>query len=240
MPASKASTGFEGLDDDLRKLFDANSVERRREVKAAIADPRLSEEELFDIVPQAILRLALALREPSSYKALLKQVNEEARQQLEKAKEIIEQHFADIVKHPSLLRRFSLPGEDDDAPTLVNALNFIAEVDHFACWTGAPPAMRPASRLVFWGVDGEILLNSTCDWEDLLFLTQTLSGILICEMKSGKALAEQRLVDLPEKERMVKRLQTLEKNIEKIKQLGRLYGLTFDAQDPDENETGKS
>jgi hypothetical protein len=51
-------------------------------------------------------------------------------------------------------------------------------------------------------------------------------------MGRGKKLAELSLVDLPNKEGMVKRLNGIDKNIREIRQLARLYGLPVDAPDP--------
>ncbi|HEY7313274.1 MAG TPA: hypothetical protein VH643_28250 [Gemmataceae bacterium] len=246
MAANDVETGIERLDADLQSLFEANTAERRRQIKAAISNLDLSEEEFFSVVPLSILRLTLALRNPDSYKSLLKTVKEEATPRLEKAKEVIEQHFTDILKHPSILHFFSLPSEgekegeaEDEAPTALDALNIITKVEHFPGWVGSPPAMRPASRIMFSGIDHQLLLDSTCDWDDMLYLSQTLTSMLICEMENGKSLAENHLIDLPYKDSMMTRLRSLEEDLKKLKQLAKKYGLNTKEHSDGKDEGGE-
>ena len=201
MAQAKINTGIKKLDDDLQALFDVVSSDKLQEIKAAIANPSLSEDELFAVVPQAIVRVLLALREPSSYRSLMGQVPAEAKPILEKAKEAVEKHFSDVLKHPGILCRFSPPGTAEEASPLLEALNVILGLDHFSSWTGTPPKMRPVSRLVFLSTDDRVILDSLCDWDDLLQLVRSIIEILCCEMENGRALAELQLVHIPDKDK---------------------------------------
>jgi hypothetical protein len=229
MPKIRISTGIKELDADLQVLAEAVSADRLPEIKAAIANPDLSEDELFSVVPQGLFRLIVLLREPVAYHSLLSRTPKEAKQQLDKARETVERHFSDILKHPSLTRFFSAPGlQREEISPLVGALNIINAVNHYSGWIGSPPKLQPSTRLALFGVDDQVLLFSTCDWDDLLFLVASIADILVCEMEQGRPLAELQMVELLDRDKMVSRLQEIEKSLEKIKLLGRLYGLKVD------------
>jgi hypothetical protein len=235
MAETNINTGIKALDADLRELFDANTPKKRQEIKAAIGNYELSKEELFEVVPQAIFRVVVGLRSPSAFKMLLEGLNEGSRQHLEKAREIVEQHFVDILKHPALAQ-MSLGAEDDDDDDhrfASDVLNSVAKIKHMPQWKGQAPKMSPASRVAFFGVDQNILLDSVFDWDDYLFVAEALLGMLVCEMKSGKPLAELGQVELPDKKTMQKRVQAIQDNLVAIKELSVIYRFdTIGADEP--------
>jgi hypothetical protein len=220
MAKGQINTGIDGLDSDLRQLFEVVGTEKGREIKEAIADYSLTTEQLFDVVPLAILRLTWGLRDPEVFKGLLDRIPEEAKPQLKEAKDIIEYQFVDILKHPA-----ALPSLRSEEHRPLESLNEIVAVSYIPGWAGSPPQMRPASRLFILGAGDRILLDSACSWDDLLYLAETITRILACEMKDGLELARLKLVKLPGKAVMQRRLRNLEKNLQLIKNRGRPFGL---------------
>lgn len=225
MAQATIKTGIRGLDADLQALFEAASGERLQDIKGAIANPQLTEDQLFAIVPKAIFRVVVGLRQPSTYAALMENVPKEARPYLEKAKEVAEKHFLDLLTHPAVVGRLSPPGARKDTSSLAGALNVITAVRHIPGWGGSPPKMRPWSRLVFVGLDDKVLLDSACDWDDMLGLVEHITDALACEMTSGKALAELQLVEVPDRDKIAERLKEIDANLKVVKQLSRLYGV---------------
>lgn len=226
MADSAHSTGIKMLDSDIQEIIEAGSVKRRHEIKKAIADHSLPKERLFEIVPEAVRRMA-ALLGRGGYGELCDVVPDSAKQELEKVKQVVERHFLGILNHPAMQDPEHDNSEDDDDDAMIGILNVIANVSHMPFWMGRPPKMRPASRVAFRGIGGDVLLDSMCTWSDLLFILKSLTGILACEMEQGKELVK--LVELPYKKMMLRRLKDLERNIEKIKTLGKIYGLDPEA-----------
>jgi hypothetical protein len=224
MREDKINTGNRKLDADLRGIFDAGGVKRRVEIKKAIEDHSLSQDQLFEVVPFGIYRMALAVEDGAFYEDVLEGVNEEAKPAIEKAKEIVEQHFMGILDHPAL--------QEEEAPkTKPSSLSrTIAGIAHVPLWMGKPPHMKPMSSLEFSSADGSVLLETNCSWDDLLYLAEAITRVLACEMKSGKSLAELRQVKLPYKNRMAKRCRAVEANLSKIRERGAIYGLDFTDQ----------
>jgi hypothetical protein len=225
------NTGIELLDDDLRAVFEAVTPKKRQAIIAAIGNYDLSKSEFFEIVPQAIFRVVAGFRNPSGFKSLLEKVNEESRPHLERAREIAEQHFADILKHPAIMPLAAGNDDDDDHLFSSEVLNTITKIRHMPQWKGQPPQMCPASRVAFFGLDQNLLLDSVFDWDDYLYVTETLLKMLICEMKSGKALADLGQVELPYKTEMRDRIQSLEKHVGTIKELCAVYRLNASGAD---------
>ena len=225
MSEANIKTGIKALDADLRVLFDANTPKKRQEIKAAIGNYELSRVELFEIVPEAIFRVVVGLRSPTTFKFLLEKVKEGARPHLENAREIVEQHFADILKHPAIVTMGTDDEDEDDHNFNSEVLNSITKIRHMPQWRGQPPQMIPASRVAFFGADKNLLLDSVFEWDDYIFVAESLLGMLVCEMKSGKSLAELGQVELPNKKGMRARIQALQEHLVAIKELGETYRL---------------
>lgn len=226
-------TGIKPLDDDLRKVFEVASPKKRQEIKSAIANYDLSTAQLFEIVPKAILRVAIGLRNPAMYQATRERVKEESRHYLEEARDLVEQHFVDILKHPAALSAaIDQELEEEDQHSFSEALNAIANIRHVPLWMGQAPRMQPTSRVAFFGKGQKLLLDSTFDWEDYLYVATTLTGMLICEMESGRVLAELGQTELPYKTQMEDRIEKLEKHLIRIRELGGAYGLNLDSEKP--------
>jgi hypothetical protein len=232
MAEARATTGIAGLDADLGKLFELPK-EKLDEIKAAIADHALTEDQLFDIVPKAIYRLTAGLLDPTTYQSLISSIPITARPGLEEARGIVTANFAGLLKHPALVRLIAK--DTAGLPSFQQIANTITSVRHVPGWTGKPPKLSPMSRVQLLGVGNQLLLDSTCDWDDLLLVSKSFADTLRCEMKAGVELANLKQVELSKetKERIARFVRRLENNIKHIKQFGESYGIAFDSQSDD-------
>ena len=122
--------------------------------------------------------------------------------------------------------------DEEDHRFASGVLRTIESLRHMPLWEGQPPRMRPSSRVAFFGAGRRLLLDSVFDWDDYLFVATALVRLLICEMESGKPLAERGYTELPYKKKMEENIRQLEEQLARIKDLGSLYGLNAGMDEP--------
>ena len=142
-PESTVDTGFEQLDGDLTVLFDLADSGRLESIAASVGDLSLKSEELAQLVPDSLLRIAFALSDSEEYAQLRSEVHEPARPVLETAKALVESKLKPLLSHPfAKERQRELMAMPEALTGLRTGLRTIRRIQSTKAWFGQPP---PAS-----------------------------------------------------------------------------------------------
>lgn len=242
MSDTPIDTGSEQLDADLRFLFRIRSDEQTlADVKTALADDSTTSQELCRFLPSSVCGLLTTLRTPSRYEWLLDKVSDNARHHIEDAKCFADDELADLFKHPAFLEATlgrktpEAEKETPDSHTLGSILRSISGMQHIPTWLGPWPRFRPAVRVIFYDDTKEPLLDTTADWDTLLFASSGLLEILADQLKNGQDMVRQIDHEASDKSEMANRISELETALTRIKELAPIYGIEIQSDSSPED-----
>ena len=249
MAKRQFDTGREELDRDLTLLFEVTSEEEAlANIQAALANETLSVEDLNKVLPGRLWGLLARLWTPSHYQQLLDNTSVEARPDIEEARRIVVQHLTDLFRHPAYVAAFAvlaakgLEAEkgDEGSSHLWDSLRVISGIAHVPSWDGPQPHFEPAVRVLFFDDGKKVLLDTTADWDTLLFLARSLAEIFAKQLKSGENLVEHIELEAKEKNKLASNLRKLESVLERIKKLAPVYGIHVGCDDPSQDDDSPS
>lgn len=247
MAERQINTGQDVLDRDLTLLFEITSEEEARaNIQAALANETLSVEDLNSALPRGLWPLLTFLRTPSRYQWLLDNTSDQARHDIEEARKVVEEHLTDLFKHPAYLEvvnagaKVEEADEEEGSSHLQDTFRVISGIAHVPSWDGPQPHFQPAVRVLFFDDGKKVLLDTTADWDTLLFLARSLAEIFAEQLKSGKNLVEHIKVDASEREKLARNLTKLKDALERIKKLAPIYGIHAECDDPSQDDDSSS
>lgn len=229
-------TGIKGLDKDLKVLFDICESKKLVTIKNAIANKKISNDDFAKVVPESLVRLALALTGPQ-FNLFLDDVYKNSIPLVKQAKSLIEKHFGNLFENEaakSLLKKHTEEPEDKGESL---ADKVISRVSHYRVWEGNPPELTPAVHIGFKNKKGKILFDSTLDWEDLSFVLEALAEVLAGLLDKGKSLAKDKQIDLSDAQKVGERIRKTLEEFEKIKKLAPTYKIKIEGESKKEKES---
>ena len=232
MPKPTIDTGLPPLDDDLRQFFEVCESDAPDRVRKGLAGGTLSKEQFAELVPDGAFRAASLLTGPLTYKVVLEEVRNEAKQLLERARELARTRLGPILEHPLSIKRFRQIAAGQDKGTLTGlgkSLNAIYSVQAMRMWVRTAPGLSPAIRIAFVNASNEPLLDSTFDWDNLLFVIKALTRAMAQSMEEGQTLARSQQIGLPDLAKLAERIRDTEKYLAQIKALAPTYGIDLGA-----------
>ena len=225
---NKISTGIKGLDRDLQVLFDLCEDKQRLDAIAKILqNPNASVDELKNVIPQSILKLAGALN-GINFPLIMDSVSDETKPTLLEARNLINAYFQSVFLHSSSkdLVRDIIKSEEDEETEKLSQSN-IASVEPIESWIGVPPKLIPSVRVGLKNYAGKIVLDSTLDCEDLSSLISAFTTILNSLLENGQELAKSQQIDKDIFKDFAKQIKETEEKIASIKKLSEKYGVKF-------------
>lgn len=244
MGANKPKVTRTGIQEDLQAvitLAEGNGLER---VKQLLADPSSSRDELRDVLPKGFLRTAFLLMHPG-LKSFLGDLPSEIRPFFDRAGHLVTSELPDLFDHPAaqtLLheeleeavkakKRFQETRQKEGTAGLSPALHTIASISAMPMWIGSSPNLIPALRVGFSDHDNKLLLDSTLDWDDALFLVASIIDAVERQMDKGRALMSARQALLPPelRKRVERRLRKIQQHLRGIAGLASIYGVESEA-----------
>ena len=220
MTSKKINTGIESLDHDLTELFNICSDKSKlKQVKAAIRNHNISSDEFKKLVPDNIITLYVIFTGPMG-QANIESTSTEAQEILLEAKNVLETQFDGLLLNPRAKESMQSEKETEDKEETLrgDCINRIAGVTYLVSWIGSPPSMVPSLRIGFKNPTGKIMLDSTLDWEDTGVLLDSVSGLLVELLESGKSLAKCKNIDFADFEKLNERIERTDENMQKIKE----------------------
>jgi len=228
MTKKRINTGITELDRDIEELFEAAEKNQLQELSRAVSS--LPEQELVELLPDGILRLAFVLSS-DRFDELRSEAEEESRPTLDRAKRLVEEHFPNLFQSAAAekaIARLAVDSQKDLHP-LADSMNVISSISPLYGWVGAPPALRPIVRIGFMNQKRRMLLDSSFDWDDLAYVLAALAKVLAGLMEAGKPLAEAKQLNLSDASRVAERLSQLEGSLDRVRKLYSLYGIATEA-----------
>jgi len=221
------NTGNEMLDSDLKELFQVAAGPRLQAVHGAIKKRNLSEPDFAKIAPPSVIRVTHALTDPENFKSLLKQCPVEVHPLLKKAKGLAQKEFSDLPSHPAASR--ILEKEAEDKKPRLN-YNTISRISWISEWVGKPPKLLPTVRIGLRDRRDELLLDTTVDWDDLLYLIQGLSRILTEHMEESLELGRASLLEIPDKGELSNKIGNTRANLDRLLELAPEFDIEVDSE----------
>jgi hypothetical protein len=227
-------TGITKLDEDLKGLFEFAESKKLDEAKRVLSDPKSSFEDLIGNLGKPVIRLAIALQNDLKYGVLLHKCSLEARESIERARNLVKEHLSKVPSHPAVIAKAVESTEDGDGVEQDKGeqvsslgLNPISRI------TPAPILFRLKSGKIAPSVriglvnsrQNERLLDTTLDWEDILFVLAAFMEILADELDHVHSVVELSKLALPDKGSMVERLSSIREAWERVQRLAPLYGI---------------
>lgn len=228
-------TGLKELDADLNELFRICESKKLANIKKAIANKTLSNDDFRKVVPESLLRLAASLPYPQ-FNLLLENVHEGSIPLIKRAKSLIEEHFGDLFEHKAAKSLLKNMGKSEGKGESL-ADKTISGIGYYCSWAGSPPKLIPVVHIGFKNKNGKILFDSTLDWEDLSFLLEALAEVLAGLLDKGKSLAEAKQIDLSDAQKTGERIRKTLEEFEKIKKLAPTYKIKIEGASKKEKES---
>ncbi len=238
MTRERINTGRPQLDRDLQLLFEAEDTDRLEEMRRAVSNRSITEEELRKVIPDGIWRLVYLVFSGVQFAIFRSQLEENGRNLLDEARHLIKRYFADVFECEAAVSALAQLNESEAQPLhpLADSMNRISAISPLFNWAGTPPELVPNVRIGFMNQNKRMLLDSVFDWDDLAYVLAALTAILADLLEKGQSLAEAEQLDLSEAPRIAERLAELTDSLDKIRQLGPRYGIDPEAargqQDP--------
>ncbi len=225
MPELKIETGIEQLDADLRELFALSDSGRLGELSSTCAT--LSDAEFQESVPDGLLRIVAALANASEFETLLAQLPG-SESVLKQAKQVTDALGAPLLSHPLAPRRivaFKQAAASSSTEPLASSLHVIRSIQHVYTWFGTPPKLVPGVRIAFVNKRHDLLLDTSLDWDDLLFVIDGLLRIAAGSMRDARVLAEQQQLELGDRAKLGRRIATCQESLSEIVELASSCGI---------------
>lgn len=221
--ASTVLTGLPRLDADIDAFMDFRGSEREQKVIEAVKDSTIDGDKLSELVPPFVLRLAASLATEAKAHGLASQTNGEANEELEQLRKYL------LSNYSALLGRADLDdlAWPESEGTELESTAPVTKVSYIFSWRGNPPYLRPAATLLFRNISGSIVLETVCDWDDLAFLTGSLTEILAELMEHSRELQKKSLVYIADnaKQGIQEQINRLHSSLERIKAASPDFGL---------------
>jgi len=232
MEIEKINTGLDSLDEDLRNLFEIASDPKMIEsIKQAIDNRDISAQEFVKIVPLALVRLTL-LTNDFFYHAVKTRIKVEAHELVDKARHFIENNFPTIQTHP-ITQPFiegAIQKYGHGIEQKIFNVNTITQISSIISWFGKPPELIPTVRVSFLDERDRILLDSTMEWDDLIYMIEALTKIAQGLFECGRGLAEMNLLKITNPEKMAGRINNIQGYLNQIKDLFSIYKIELPSE----------
>jgi len=231
-------TGIQELDKDLQEFFEVTEDEKRfKEIVETLTTLNENLKQINGLsrslnskVPEVVVRLALTLGEDEKYKELLQKAKEESRPSLEKAKNIVDRDFEELLEiyGEAQSRKSSSEGplpEVTDSP-----LTHITNVHHMPEWLGNPQSLIPAVRIAIRDPEMKSLLTATLEWKTLFFLFAGFTELTRIQLESGILFVEKGYIsrDAIDEEAMGRHILDAQKALDRIKELAPKLGIDLE------------
>jgi hypothetical protein len=190
-------------------------------VNQMIGNRAVAAEEFFAVIPKQVAELAVFLRTPLLYEAILARVPAVLRQSLEAAKSAADTHFVGIESHPAtaeMIRRraqtVGITSRKDDA-----VLTEFSGFEATPLWLESGEALVPAVTTTIRSAANKVLMRSTLDWDDLSFLAFVLVDLFKDELTRAGKMANSHAVHIANRAVIADRLSQMRSALDEVERL---------------------
>jgi hypothetical protein len=230
VPDAEKITGFRDVDSSLAELSAiVNDSDRLEQAKEVVRDQAVSFERLQSVLGATVIQLAVALDDEESANSLLQRTPPEKRQVLEDAISFVKTYLGDLERHPAIVHELKKQAnQKSDKKT--DGKNTIFGLGCEPFWSEKGGKFVPSARVSFIDRRGDLLLDSTLDADDIVFLMRTCAQMLRRLFEQSKPLSDAGLLSLSDTEQIPERLSETRSLLEEIVKLGKELGMAFDEE----------
>lgn len=249
MKIEQIKTGIAELDSDLTEFLELYQSERLTEVRSAIQDPSVERKIFIDLVPDSLFRLYLNFVKEDISQELFDRISDKSRGFINEVGEIILRELDGILDHPVTRARRMIDQEIQLASISTNIEkvgryllndrrdpNTVREISYSSSFAGIDGRLKPSVRLLLQNQVGKPLLDTTAEWDDLLFLAQGLITILVKEMDTWLDVYRKGVFEITEenKQQIAEQLSALRVASESLFTFVNHYDITVPERSADE------
>jgi|GEM_PF-5898410 len=220
------NTGIQKLDRDLETLLSLDDPEKLEEIRELNKKSNPTIGDILSVVDPEAIRLSAALLSDEIFEDLKSKIKSDSSDLLLKAKQFAKENLEELVNKDIIQDDFFRNDEIDDFHPLSESLNIITSISGASNWIVQKNNLVPAIRCVFSNSRRKkVLLESTLDWEDILFITEGLLELLQDDIENASNFLDKKTlknsdvnpVKLSDKvENLVDRLNIINKKLSKI------------------------
>ena len=222
-------TGNSQLDTAFRELQQLAEDPARLDAARAVAvDDRATFEQLQQHIPDGVIHLGIMAvgRDVDDFCASIK--DETAHGQVRHALQLLQSNFPSLGCHPGVvaeMRRELARHMASQDSTEDRGDNRITRVSWDAIWLDRENGLAPAALMRFYDGNGNLLLSSTPNLDDLAFLAVSCCRILDGLLDKSRPAAQAQLLQLDDAASVGKRLRQILDHLEHIRTLGPELGI---------------
>jgi len=228
MQKAETSTGIKMLDSDLAELFKLEEQGKLSEAKQLLEDLEVTQDKFTSLISMKVARVTIALLDKDTFVSLKERSAQDSHGLLDKAREIAQTFLAKLPDHPvakKILVDEAGEEEKDDNKEGKLTLNVISQLAPFSSFFYYREKLIPAVRITFLDRREKKLLESTMDWDDLLFLINGLICIAEAEFEKSIKFFDLDILDIPGKTKIGIWISSIEEHLQKLKELSAPYKL---------------
>lgn len=234
MPKSHTKTGIETLDKDIAFLFNLKPS-KFKTFEKVVSNKAATIKELKDNIPPEIFNLVFHILPDSTYDTLVRQSPKTGKQLIKKARNLVMTHLADLLYHPAvvefLVSQVTTQKNDDEkekTPSLnLNIIHTISPAPTLFADKDDPERLTPAVRIGFLDRRRKVLLDTTLDWDDMLFVASVFLKTLASELEKRQSLAKSGILKMYDQKQIRDKIFSVQDSLKKIKKFATIYGINI-------------
>lgn len=171
------NTGIDVIDKDYSDFVELMTEEHLAELQKLADEGAATTGDLFKIGTPGAFRLARSLVIDQNFEELKKLVSADSVKQLNDARERAKVELLPILEAPALkplVLDLEDSKNDSDVSLAAAALDRVTTVSAFSSWVFEGESVFPAIRVLLGNRDKKLLLDSTMEWDDVLFIVRIL------------------------------------------------------------------
>lgn len=222
---------FDALASDLKVFFEFVESDRLESGKSVLANKTLSSTELRKSIPYSVLKVVITVLDPPGLALLLAECEGSVRADLERARDLAQEHLADLRSHPAIVEILREQLSSSSAKQQGSLeLNSISKISYMSMYLGTAPTLIPAVRVGFFDSRGKLLLDSLLDWDDLLYVSKVLADIAADEFQAAEEMCEARMLNRDEDflGKLGKHIRELSQHVDRLRRLAPRYGVQLE------------
>lgn len=187
------NTGIQQLDRDLEALLSLDSPEKLEEIRNLKKKDNPTIGDILSVVDPRAIRVSAGLLSDEIFSDLKNKIKSDSKDEFVKAKKFTQEHLEELINSEIIQDEFFREQEVDDFQPLSESLNIITSISGTSNWIIQKNNVIPAIRYIFSNSKRKkVLLQSTLDWEDVLFTTEGLLDLLKDDIENTSNLLDQK------------------------------------------------
>jgi hypothetical protein len=213
------STGSSGFDEGLRGLFQLKLGQAEETIRTAQGDVK----KIIAGIGRDIVRVALTLEDDENLEMFFRADPPKLQPLFEEARTITRKLFGEVLRDPG--KRAQLADALFEPPPKLDeyyaSMGFVNIIEATSEWLFDVDEIRPRLRVLLMSPSRSVLLNSTLDWDDIVYVAHRLINEMRDDFKNLEYLTPEARRRIKVKsefgDRVAKRMSIISKDLKVIR-----------------------